>query len=187
MARPGSKRQVAIDIMNANADKPMPEVMALIAKAIGLTVGVSRSYYKYMVENSLAAGNIEASAKIRTPKVKVKAEKPAKAPKETKAPKEAKAVTVKAKGNRFTGKVKATAEPKSDADLAKMKEANLKRMQQVTAKLKKQYMPGQYAVPDSIGVPEGWTAEGARAEVAAMYAEMDEPQFLTKDEVKHLV
>lgn len=177
-----TKTSVVIRIMTEHKDKPMAEVVKLIEKGLPCKDGYGKVWYRWAIKEGVAPGKLEAD----------KAPKAAKAPATVKV---AKAVEVKPKGNRFTGKVKAenatAAKPKDEADLAKIKAANLKRMQQVTAKMKKHdYLPGQYAVPDSIGVPEGWTAEGARAEVANMIAEIDaadEPRFLTKDQVKALV
>lgn len=59
MAREGSKRQVAIEIMNSNGSKPMSEVLPLIAKANGIDVSAARSYYVWIVKNELAKGKIE--------------------------------------------------------------------------------------------------------------------------------
>lgn len=183
-----SKRAQAISIMNANKDKSMSDVVALIAKTIDVTEANARSYYRWIAANGLATANVEA-------KSKAKAEKPAKA--KVEKVKTAKTVEAKPKGNRFTGKVKADAKatatdkPKTPDELAKIKAANLKRMQEVTAKMKKQgLLPGQYANPENVGVPDGWSEDAARAEVDQMYKELDSfemPKFLTKDQVKALV
>lgn len=177
-----SKRAQAISIMNANKDKSMSDVVALIAKTIDVTEANARSYYRWIVANGLADGKVET--KTKTAKTKEVAP--------TKALKDA---GLKAtKRNRFTGNVKATAateKPKTPDEIAKIKAANLKRMQEVTAKMKKQgLLPGQYANPENVGVPDGWTAEAARAEVDQMYKELDSfesPRFLTKDQVKAIV
>jgi hypothetical protein len=173
-----TKTSIVIRIMTEHKDKSMAEVVKLIETGLPCKDGYGKTWYRWAIKEGVAPGKLE---------VESKAPKAAK----VKAPKVAKTVEVKPKGNRFTGKVKAETKPKDTGELAKIKAANLKRMQEVTAKMKKHdYLPGQYAVPDTIGVPEGWTAEGARAEVANMIAEIDaadEPRFLTKDQVKALV
>ena len=67
MAKQGSKRQVAIEIMTANADKPMIEVLQLIAEANSITVTAARSYYKYLVANNMAPGKVDG-LKVKTSK-----------------------------------------------------------------------------------------------------------------------
>lgn len=117
MAREGSKRAVAIEIMNANAKKPMAEVLALIASANGIELGAARSYYVYLVKQGMAKGTVEATAK---------------APKVAKAPKAPKAA---AKPKTKAEAVKAVAS-KSPEEIEKIKAANLARMKSVLAKTK---------------------------------------------------
>jgi hypothetical protein len=178
-----TKTSVVISLMHEHKAKPMAEVCLIIEDKLPCKEGYGKVWYRWAIKEGVAPGALEAGT--AAPKAKAKA--PVKAPKV----KAAKTVEVKAKGNRFTGKVKAQAEPKSEDEIAKMKAANLKRMQQVTAKMKaKGYLPGQYAVPETVGVPDGWTAEDARAEVDQTYKELDSfamPKFLTKDQVKSLV
>lgn len=119
MAREGSKRAIAIEIMNSNAKLPMSEVLPLIAKANGIDVGAARSYYVYIVKNGMAKGAIEDKPKAdKAPKAakapKAKAEKVAK-PKAEKAPK---------------------APVKSAEEIEKIKAANLARMKAVLGKVK---------------------------------------------------
>jgi hypothetical protein len=59
MAREGSKRNTAIEIMSSNSDKPMAEVLPLIAKANDIDVSAARSYYVWLVNNKLAPGKVE--------------------------------------------------------------------------------------------------------------------------------
>lgn len=113
MAREGSKRQIAIEIMTANSDKSMAEVIALIAAANSLTPGAARSYYTYISAQGWAPGKVE-------PTVRVKAEKAPKAAAEPKAPKAA----------------KPKAEAKSPEEIERIKAANLKRLKEVHAKVK---------------------------------------------------
>lgn len=175
-----TKTSVVIRIMTEHKDKPMSDVVKLIEKGLPCKDGYGKVWYRWAIKEGVAPGQLEDGRTVKTAKAK------------TEKVKVAKTVEAKPKGNRFTGKVKATAEkPKTPDELAKIKAANLKRMQEVTAKMKKQgLMPGQYANPENVGVPDGWTAEGARAEVDQMYKELDSfetPKFLNKDQVKALV
>lgn len=74
-ARQGSKRGIAVQIMKDNADKPMHEVLKLIAEANAYTLGDARSYYVWIVKNGYAPGVIEERQK--------KARDPAKAGKKS--------------------------------------------------------------------------------------------------------
>jgi hypothetical protein len=116
MAREGSKRGIAIEIMNSNANKPMAEVLELIATANGIDTGAARSYYVYLVKNGMAKGKIEAKAP------KAKAEKAPKAPK------------VKAEKPKKAAKPEAPA--KSAEEIDRIKKANMERMRSVLAKTK---------------------------------------------------
>lgn len=93
-----SKRSVAIAIMNANAQEPVPFVVGKIAEAIGVTEANARSYYRYIVKNGLSVLPTDLLAKTpKAPKTKtVKAVvtktenggvRIARAPKPVKAPK----------------------------------------------------------------------------------------------------
>lgn len=170
MAREGSKRAIAIEIMNANVKLPMAEVIQLIAKANDLTPGAARSYYTGLVKMGLAQGKIEDS--VRAPKAK--AEKPAKAPKTVsiqsvmkkvgKAYAEKKAAAPKTKAEA----VKAIT--KSPEEIERIKAANLARMKSVMARVKQEVRK-----PD--------TDEVSFSETDAFAA----PAFLSKDEVTALV
>lgn len=83
-----TKRSVAIAIMNANVQEPVPFVAGLIADAIGVTQAKGRAYYLYIVKHGLS--NVPSEGFVKTPKapkpkavkaVKTKAPKPVKAPK----------------------------------------------------------------------------------------------------------
>lgn len=176
-----TKTSAVISLMNEHASKPMTAVCLIIEDKLPCKEGYGKVWYRWAIKEGVAPGKLETGT--AAPKAKT----PVKAPKV----KAAKTVDVKPKGNRFTGKIKTQVAPKSEDDIAKMKAANLKRMQQVTDKMKaKGLQPGQYANPDSVGVPDGWTEDGARAEVDQAYKELDSfamPKFLTKDQVKSLV
>jgi hypothetical protein len=157
MAREGSKRGIAIEIMNSNANKPMAEVLELIATANGIDAGAARSYYVYLVKNGMAKGNVEAKAP------KAKAEKPAKEKAVKRMAKEVAAKAVKA--------VKPAGPVKSAEEIEKIKAANMARMKAVLAKTK------QNVVKDEV------EEAPAFAETDAFAA----PAFLTKEDVISLV
>lgn len=164
MAREGSKRAIAIEIMNSNTDKPMADVIALIAKANDLSPGAARSYYTGLVKMGLAKGKIEDS---------VKAPKTAKAPKtgkEKSAERMAKELFAKASKAPKTKAEAVKAVTKSPEEIERIKAANLARMKSVLGKVKQ-------------------TVKAEDAD-APMFAETDAfaaPAFLTKDEVTALV
>jgi len=51
-----SMRQNAIDVMRANPDSPMDDVLPLIAETNQFSIGEARSYYKWIVRNGRAPG-----------------------------------------------------------------------------------------------------------------------------------
>ena len=126
MARAGSKRQIAIEIMNANVDKSMAEVMVLISEANGITLDAARGYYKYLCEQGMASGKVEKIARqkaVTVAAVEGEANKFKVTPAVTKAVK------------RMTNEVK-KAETKSPEEIERIKAANLARLKQVRAKVK---------------------------------------------------
>jgi hypothetical protein len=180
-----SKRATAISIMNDNADKAMSQVVELIADAINVTIPNAKSYYRYIVKHKLAAGKAETATRAAPAPKAQKAAKPVKVKAEPKAAavkgRTAKAVVAKDENS-----------TQSSANIDAIKAANLKRMKEVSARLngKKTYLPGQMAAPAEHETPVGWTAEGARAEVAQMYKDLESfetPKFLTKDALKAMV
>lgn len=54
MAREGTKRQKAIEIMNANSKKSMEDVIQLISEANDLTRSAARGYYVYLSKMGMA-------------------------------------------------------------------------------------------------------------------------------------
>ena len=174
-----SKRSDAIAIMSANADKTMSEVVPLIADAINVTEGNAKSYYRYIVEHKLAPGFVVKSTRGVTAAKLVK--------------------QVKLEGRQYKAKTKAAAvaaltnSTKSkqvpamsllpDSEVAKIKEANLKRMREVTSKRK---VYTNVARPEGDGVAD-FDADVARAEVASIVDDFDNfkaPRFLSKAELK---
>jgi hypothetical protein len=110
-----------------------------------------------------------AAEKQKAKAPKVKAEKPAKPVKVAKVKAEKPA--------------KVTAPVKSDAEIERIRAANLARMKEVGARLKRINKSTQTGVAD-------FTPDQASADLAAFNAELDSfkmPAFLTKDEVKYLV
>ena len=125
--RPGSKRHTIVQVMNANADRPMDEVLDLIVKATGCEPRLAKHDYTWMTREGIALGNVPAST--RKAKAKV-----AKAPKAPKAAKPAK-VKLEKSVRSINAAHKAKVELNVD-EIAKIKEANLARMKEVSAKLK---------------------------------------------------
>jgi hypothetical protein len=158
MAREGSKRAVAIEIMNSNAKKPMAEVLALISKANGIDTGAARSYYVYLVKQGMAKGTIESAPKAP------------KTAKEKAVKRMAKEVVVKAAKPKTKAEAVKAVAAKSPEEIEKIKAANMARMKAVLGKVK------QNVVKDEVEAP-------AFAETDTFAA----PAFLTKDEVTALV
>jgi hypothetical protein len=189
-----SKRSDAVAIMSANADKSMAEVVTLIADAINVTEGNAKSYYRYIVEHKLAPGTVtKSSRKLTDAKVEKQVKRESKTAKaqyeNTVRSLNAKAKTKAAAVAALTGgRIKASKEVPAtsllpDSEVARIKEANLKRMREVTAKRK---VYTNVARPEGDGVAD-FDADVARAEVAAIVDDFDNfkaPRFLSKSELK---
>lgn len=66
MARTGSKRAMAIAIMEVNKDLPMDQVLPLIVAGCDLPdVGKARGYYKGLIDMGLAPGEYVAARRGR--------------------------------------------------------------------------------------------------------------------------
>lgn len=166
-----SKRATAIELMKANEGKSMADVVALIAEAIGVTEANAKSYYKWIVANGKAPGEVVKTA--RAPKAATP-----KAPKAAGKPK-----MIKAKPVKLTDKPKIT--DKTVEEIADIRAKNLARLKAVH----KKYAKGQYAEPKATGV-ENFDADEARAYVADVTNDLDSfkaPEFLSMDDVKALV
>ena len=122
-----TKTQITIRVMNENADKPMAEVVSLIAKANDVTEAVAKGAYRWCVNKGLASGVLGADRPSKAPKAKVE--------------KASKKLIAKAK-----------AELNVD-EIAKIKEANLARMKEVSAKLKPKGKVRDFG--DRVAAPEG--------------------------------
>lgn len=158
-----SKREDAIQIMKANADKPMSVVVKLIAEKIGVTDANAKSYYKWIVANGKAPGLVEKTIKTtRAPRV----------------PKTAKPKMIKAKPVRLTDKPKVT--DKTVEELADIRAKNLARLKAVGRK----YQKGQYAEPRFSDEPfDANAVPNLEAELESFEA----PKFLNMNQVKALV
>ena len=55
--RPGTKRHTIVEVMNANADKPIDEVLALIVEATGCELRLAKHDYLWMSREGVAKGN----------------------------------------------------------------------------------------------------------------------------------
>jgi len=164
----GDKTKIAIEIMEANVGKSYDEVCTLISKAIGVPLARARVYYRHKVINGLAKGY--------SPDVR---------PWETKAPKATKAKVAKTITEKIVKAVEKSNKSvaKTAADVAATKAKNLATLKAVSKKY------NQVARKEGAGVPD-FDADEARAEVAAMYEELDSfksPSKLTRDELKALV
>jgi hypothetical protein len=176
-----TKTQITIRVMNENADKPMAVVVGLIAKANGVTEAVARGAYRWCVNKGVAAGTIESGRSAPV----AKAARKSKEVSATKALKDAGLKPqLKARLKVEKAEAKAKFASKSPDEIAKIKEANLARLKEVSAKQKKY---NQVARPEGDGVAD-FDADVARAEVATMLEEdFVAPKFLSKAQVKALV
>ena len=168
-----SKRSDAIRVMKANADKPMADVVKLIAAEISVTEANAKSYYKWIVAHNMAPGEVTKTA--RAPKAARSGE-----PKAPKAPK-----LIKPKIDKSIMKDKKPITDKTVEELADIRAKNLARLRAVGAK----YLKGQYAEPEATGV-ENFDPDEARAYVEAVTNDLDSfksPKFLSMDDVKVLV
>jgi len=170
-----TKTQITIRTMNDNADKPMAEVVLLIAEANGVTEAVAKGAYRWCVNKGVASGKIESNRGVTDAKLikQVKLEG-----RQYKAKLKAKERTVKRMAKEVAAE---TLLPPSE--VAKIKAANLKRMKEVSAK----YGVGRTARPEGDGVVD-FDASEARAEVATMLEDdFAVPKFLSKDQVKAMI
>ena len=162
-----SKRSDAIAVMVANSTKPMSEVVVLIAETINVTVANAKSYYRYIVEHELAPGTVEKTKRAIS---------------DTKLEKQVKRESREYKAN---SKEVPAASLLPPSEIAKIKQANLARMKEVSSKRK---VYTNVARPEGDGVDD-FDADVARAEVATMLADesFTAPRFLNKAELKTLV
>ena len=177
-----TKTSVVIRIMTEHKDKPMDEVTKLIEKELPCKLGYGKVWYRWAIKEGVAPGKLETATKTKT-KTKTK---------EVPAKKLMKEVGIKpVKKNRFTGEVKSTA-PKTASDIEKIKAANLKRMQEITARnkvVRDKFNGNISRDADRPFDPDDFTEASARAEIEAAdgLESFSSPRFLNKDQVKALV
>jgi hypothetical protein len=184
-----TKTAITISVMNANAEKPMDEVVKLIAKANSVTETVARGAYRWCVNKGVASGVIlgkgPKAVTVAKPKAaKPKAEKPKTVKLSTVIAATNKAFTAKANKSMLDALATEKAVAKDPVEVERIKAANLARMKEVTAK-RKTYT--NVARPEGPGV-EDFDAALAKKMVAEYNAGNDEalnetPRFLTKSEL----
>ena len=59
-----SMRQTAIDVMKANPDRPMGEVLPLIAAAVKRSIGEARKFYRWIVTHDRAPGVLQSGWRV---------------------------------------------------------------------------------------------------------------------------
>lgn len=149
MANPNSKRGQAIAIMAANPNEPMASVVAMIAKKIGVTEANAKSYYKWIVANGMASGNVEKTSKAKAAKATQPAKVSAKEATVKRLAAEVVAKTKKAETKKPAKATQAAAPVKSDktdAELAEIKAKNLARLKDIASRTRN-YTAGQIANP----------------------------------------
>lgn len=179
MTKPMTKQGMIFECMNANADKPMDEVVALILKLKGvpgkeLNESDVRSTYLWAIRTGKAKGVGKAAGAPRKATTKT-----AKAPK-AKAPK-----LIKPKIDMSFTKPSKPITDKTAEEIADIRNKNLARLKAVG----KKYAKGQFAEGKTGGVKD-FDADEAKAYVQAVTDDIDNfkaPEFLTMDEVKVLV
>jgi hypothetical protein len=173
MAREGSKRQIAIDVMTANADKPMADVLPLIAEAAGLpNLSAARAYYKNLAENFGVPGKVESAPKaVKQPKAKVAKEPKAKA----------KAVSVATtRKARVIADVAATG--KTADEVEAIRAANLAKIKAVHER-----MIARGDLPNTLNREIAIESEQPITIDEELEADRDYPQFLTRDQLDEVL
>ncbi len=144
-----TKQKIFLDIMTANADKSMAEVIPLLMAANDWKEGIAIGAYRWAVREGRAPGVVPVRAKA------VKAEKAPKAPAAPKAPK------ADAKPTKTPEEIAAI----KAANLARLKEVNARRKaEKVAAKAEKESAEAPMVEADPFAAPASLTAD----EVAAL-------------------
>jgi hypothetical protein len=156
-----TKTSVVIEIMARNANRPADEVARIIETQLPCREGYGKTWYRWAVKEGVAPGVLGAGRPSKAPKAKVE--------------KASKKLITKAK-----------VELNVD-EIAKIKEANLERMREVSAKLKPKNVRDygtRVAAPEGPGVDD-FDPTLAREEVDAILR--DErlidvcPKFIRED------
>ena len=178
-----SKRETAIEIMKSNAKLPMGDVVKLIAEANGITEANAKSYYKWIVANDKAPGEVVKSAGGRGRKADAAPKAPAVA--KAKKPKMQKVPAPRVAGDKEQAEKAKLGKTKTAEEIADIRAKNLARLRAVSSK----YAKGQYAEGKVGGFTKKQEKE-ARDYVAAVNDDIDSfkaPEFLSMDQVKALV
>jgi len=129
-----TKTSVVIDIMTRNAGRPADEVSRIIETQLPCREGYGKVWYRWAVKEGVAVGVLEP-----------------KAPRASKAPK---VKSSKASHEKSVRAINAKVKADLNVDeIAKIKEANLERMREVTAKLKPKGRVRDFG--DRVAAPEG--------------------------------
>jgi hypothetical protein len=179
-----TKTAITISVMNANAEKPMDEVVKLIAEANSVTEAVARGAYRWCVNKGVASGVILGKGPKAVTVAKPKAEKPKTVKLSTVIAATNKAFTAKRNKSMLDALAAEKAVAKDPVEVERIKAANLARMKEVTAK-RKTYK--NVARPEGPGVVD-FDAALAKKMVDEYNAGNDEalnetPRFLTKSEL----
>ena len=180
-----TKTAITISVMNANADKPMEDVVKLIAKANAVSEAVARGAYRWCVNKGVASGVLQGKAPKAVTVAKPKAVKTVKLSKIVAATNKAfTAKTNKKMLDALAAEKAAGAPAKDPASLARIKAANLARLKEVSAK-RKTYT--NVARPEGEGIADFDSVEAKHMVNSYMTgndsAIDDAPRFLTKSEL----
>ena len=118
--RPGSKVEMIINYMKANADKDMDTVCVAMLEFVQTNMADVRSYYRWAVKNDIAPGMVVGGRKPvakSTPTQK------------------AMTATVKRMAAETIAKVPAFLETKTDEEIARIKAANLAKLKALSSKM----------------------------------------------------
>jgi hypothetical protein len=119
--RPGSKVEMIINYMKANADKDMDTVCVAMLEFVQTNMADVRSYYRWAVKNDIAPGMV-VGGRVSSPR-KTK-EVPAKK-------------LLKEVGIKTTAYAPVFLETKSDDEIARIKAANLAKLKALSSKMKR--------------------------------------------------
>lgn len=122
-----TKTSVVIEIMARNANRPADEVARIIETQLPCREGYGKTWYRWAVKEGVAPGVLGAGRPSKAPKAKVE--------------KASKKLITKAKVELNVDQI------------AKIKEANLERMREVSAKLKPKGKVRDFG--DRVAAPEG--------------------------------
>ena len=171
-----TKTAITISVMNANAEKPMEDVVKLIAEANAVSEAVARGAYRWCVNKGVASGVLQGKASKAVTVAKPKAVKTVKLSKIVAATN--KAFTAKANKSMLDvlAAEKAAGAPAKAANLARLKEVSAKR---------KTYT--NVARPEGEGIADFDSVEAKHMVNSYMAgndsAIDDAPRFLTKSEL----